>query len=111
MKILIEWILRAVIVMVVAYYLPGFYVESFIGALSLVLVLGLLNIVLKPILHLFSLPITILTLGLFSLVINGLILMLAIYLVPGVWAASFGIAVLASVLISLLSVLVGIFKK
>jgi len=97
--------------MVVAYYLPGFYVESFIGALSLVLVLGLLNMVLKPILHLFSLPITIMTLGLFSLVINGVILMLAIYLVPGVWAVSFGVALLASILISLLSVLVGVFKK
>ena len=73
MKLLLVWLINAVALMAVAYLLPGVAVSSFAVALVAALVLGLVNAVIRPILILLTLPATLLTLGLFIFVINGLL--------------------------------------
>src|SRR5690606_28268333 len=73
MELLLVWILNAVALLIVAYLLPGINVASFGSALIAALVLGLLNTLVKPLLVLLTLPITIVTLGLFLLVLNALV--------------------------------------
>jgi putative membrane protein len=98
MKILINWIVSAMVIFIVAYYVvPGAHVASFASALAVALVLGIINAFLKPVLIILTLPINILTLGLFTLVINALLIMLVSKIVPGfmvdgfLWAFVFGI--------------------
>ncbi|MFA6909134.1 MAG: phage holin family protein [Patescibacteria group bacterium] len=74
MYFILRWIINAAILLLVAYIVPGFTVDSFLTALIVALVLGIVNAVIKPILIIISLPITILTLGLFSFVINALLI-------------------------------------
>ncbi len=73
MKLLLVWLLNALALLSVAYFVPGIHVAGFAAALVAALVIGLLNMLIRPILVLLTLPITILTLGLFILVINGLL--------------------------------------
>lgn len=73
MFLLLVWLLNAVALLVVAYILPGISVASFGSALIAALVLGLLNTIVKPILTLLTLPLTVVTLGLFLLVLNALV--------------------------------------
>lgn len=97
MEILINWIVNAMIVFSVAYVMPGAHVDSFVTALVVALVLGIVNAILKPILIILTLPITIITLGLFTLVLNALLILLVSKIVPGftingfLWALVFGI--------------------
>lgn len=103
MGILINLLVSGVAVFAAAYLLPGASVDGFGAALVTAIVLGITNAVLKPILKLLTLPITIMTLGLFSLVINALIVMLVAYLVPGFAVDGFLTALLFSLLLSLIS--------
>jgi putative membrane protein len=73
MKLLLIWVLNALALLAVAYLVPGIHVAGFTAALVAALVIGLVNMLIKPILVLLTLPITVLTLGLFILVINGLL--------------------------------------
>ena len=73
MLLLVVWLINAVALMAVAYLLPGIAVDSFVTALVAALVLGLVNTVVRPIFVLLTLPATLLTLGLFIFVINGLL--------------------------------------
>ncbi len=73
MKLLLVWLINAIALMAVAYLLPGIAVASFLTALVAALVLGLVNAVIRPVLILLTLPATLLTLGLFIFVINGLL--------------------------------------
>ncbi len=73
MKLLIVWILNALALIAVAYFVPNIYVASFLTALIAALVIGLVNMLIKPIFVLLTLPITLLTLGLFIFIINGLL--------------------------------------
>lgn len=73
MKLLLVWVLNALALLAVAYIVPGIHVADFASALVAALVIGLVNMLIKPILVILTLPITILTLGLFILVINGLL--------------------------------------
>jgi len=73
MKLLLIWVLNALALLAVAYLVPGIHVAGFTAALVAALVMGLVNMLIKPILVLLTLPITVLTLGLFILVINGLL--------------------------------------
>ncbi len=97
MTILINWVISAMVIFLVAYILPGVSVENFVSALAVALVLGILNAFIKPVLLILTLPITILTLGLFTLVLNALLILLASAVVPGfsvngfLWALIFGI--------------------
>jgi putative membrane protein len=111
MSILIQWIVRALVILATAYLVPGFHVYSLMGAMVLVLILSFLNLLVKPVLLLLTLPINILTLGLFTIIINALVLQLAINLVPGVSSDSFTVTLIASLIMSLLSLIVGKLNK
>jgi putative membrane protein len=104
------WILNAVALLAVAYILPGIAVASFGSALIAALVLGLLNTLVKPVLFLLTLPITVVTLGLFLLVLNALLFwfagsVLKGFRVDGFWWALIG-ALAYSVISGLLSMIV-----
>lgn len=100
MKTLINIFITALLVIALAYFMPGIRVDSFFTAIIVALVLGLLNIFIKPLLVLFTLPVTIFTLGLFLLVINALIVMLCDELVNGFDVADFWRALLFSLVLS-----------
>jgi len=102
MAILINWIIMALAVFISAYILPGIYVSSFWTALLIALVLGILNAVLKPVLVFLTLPVNILTLGLFVFVINALLIMLAGAIIPGFMVESFWWALIFSLILSLI---------
>ncbi|MGH7204182.1 MAG: phage holin family protein [Candidatus Levyibacteriota bacterium] len=103
MGIFINWLASAIVIVIAAYLLPGVHVASFWTALWVALVMGILNILIKPLLILLTLPITILTLGLFLLVINALIVLLVSHIVPGFYIDGFWWAVLFSLLVSLIN--------
>lgn len=108
MKVLSEWILRAVMLLVTAYIVPGFQIDSFISALVVALVIGILNLLVKPILTLLTLPLTVLTLGLFTFVINAILLELASFFVRDFHIESFMTAIGASIVIAILSSLLNL---
>lgn len=103
MAILINWVLSALAIVAAAYILPGVHVQDFLTALVLAVVLGIINAIIKPILTLLTLPITIVTLGLFALVINALMILLATWIVPGFQVDNFLWALLFSVVLSLIN--------
>lgn len=101
MKIFVHWIFSALAIGIAAYIVPGVNI-TLAGALIAAVVLGALNLFIRPILLILTLPINILTLGLFSLVINALLVMLAAAIVPGFgvpgfWTAFFFALVLVVV--------------
>jgi len=101
MNLLLRILVTGVLVMVIARFLPGVRVDGFATSLIVAVVLGLLNIFIKPIIVLFTLPVTILTLGLFLLVINSLMILLCSEIVGGFHVASFWSALLFSIILSL----------
>lgn len=101
MNIIIQWILSAVAVIITAYILPGVDVKGFVSALVVALIIGLLNAFIRPVLLILTLPINILTLGLFTFVINAIIIMLASYFSPGFEVDGFLWALLFSIVLSL----------
>jgi len=110
MTLILVWILNAVALLAVAYLLPGINVASFGAALIAALVLGLLNMLVKPVLVLLTLPITVVTLGLFLIVLNALLFwfagsILKGFQVNGFWWAVAG-AILYSIISGLLSMLI-----
>ncbi len=104
MKTLIHWIVSAVAIGLAAYVLPGVEV-TITGAFVLALVLGLINIFIKPVIFVLTLPITIVTIGLFSLVINALMIPLADYIVPGFAVAGFWPAFFFAIILSLINII------
>ncbi len=97
-------IINIVAILLIAYLLPGIiWVKGLGSAIWAALLLGLVNAILRPILVLLTLPLTILTFGLFLLVINGLMLALVAFLIPGFFVNGFLGAILGSLLISLVS--------
>lgn len=111
MKLLAEWIVRAFVLLVTTYIVPGFRIDSFTTALVVAAVLAILNLLLKPILVIFTLPATILTLGLFMFVINAILLVITSSLVGGFKIDSFGTAILASIVITVVSTLLNAIIK
>jgi len=103
MKLLLRLLVTALAAMVTAYLLPGVRIKDFVTALILAVVLSLLNLLVKPILIIFTLPVTIITLGLFLLVINAIIILLASKLVDGFKVDGFWWALLFSLLLTLVS--------
>jgi putative membrane protein len=101
MRLLLNWLLSAISLLIVSKVVPGFYVHGFTAALIAALVIGLVNATLGLFLKLITLPLTLLTLGLFWWVINALMLMFAStllapdFMVRGFWAAFWGAVVLA----------------
>lgn len=103
-KLLIKWVAFAFVVMFVAWLIPGVEVDNFLTAMIATVVIVFVNAFIKPILKLLTLPINILSLGLFSLVINALLFMFVAYVVPGVSVDGFVSALLGSVVLAILSV-------
>ncbi|MDP1660074.1 MAG: phage holin family protein [Methylotenera sp.] len=97
MKLLFVWILNALALLAVAYFVPDIHVADFLTALMAALVIGLVNMLIKPILVILTLPITILTLGLFILVINGLL-----FYAVGNWLQGFDVRTLTAGIIGAL---------
>ncbi|MBI2002214.1 MAG: phage holin family protein [candidate division NC10 bacterium] len=97
----IRWVATALAIGVAAQVLPGIQVDGLWAASVAALLLGLVNVTLRPILLLLTLPLTVVTLGLFALVVNGAMLALVASVVKGVHVAGFGSAVLGAILISL----------
>lgn len=110
MKILLHWIVSAAAIGVAAYLLPSVQV-TLVAALVTAVVLGLLNTVLKPILVILTLPVNILTLGLFTFVINALIIMLVSWAVPGFHVDGFLSALIFSVVLALVNMVFSGFAK
>ena len=104
MHLLARLVINIIAILIISYLFPRVIrVEGFWAALVAAFVLGIINAILRPVLVFFTLPVTILTLGLFLLVINGLLLLLVAALVPGFQVNGFWGAVLGSVLISIVS--------
>ena len=103
MRLLIHWFLSALAVMIAAYLLPGIAVKSFFVALVVAVVLGFFNTVIRPILVVLTLPVTILTLGLFILFINAFLVLLAGAFVPGFSVQGFWWALIFSLFLSVVA--------
>lgn len=102
MKLIIKWLCSAAALLAVAYLYKGVVVSSFTGALVAAAVLGGLNIIVRPILVLLTLPVTLVTLGLFLFVINALMFWAAASLVSGLNVTGFGAALIGSLIYSVL---------
>ena len=103
MRFLLRLILNAVAIIVAAYLIPGISVASPGAALVAALVLAIVNAIVRPVLLLLTLPLTILTLGLFIFVINAICLAIVAWVVPGFGVSGFGAALLGALVISLVS--------
>jgi putative membrane protein len=106
MKIVVRWLLLAAALLLVAHLYPGVTVKSFGSAMIAALVLGLLNALLRPLLVLLTLPVTVLTLGLFLFIINALMFYFAASMLEGLSVASFGAALIGSLIYSLCGVVI-----
>lgn len=112
MKLIIRLLLNALAVVILSYVLPGVGVDSMFTAIIVAVVLSILNFLVKPLLIVLTLPITVLTLGLFLLVINAIIILIAAKLIDGFQVTSFWWAVIFSLLLSFLqAILHSILKE
>ncbi len=103
MKLLIVWLLNALALLAVAYLMPSINVTGFGAALIAAAVIGLFNVLIRPVLVLLTLPVTVLTLGLFIFVINGLLFFLVGHLLQGFEVQSLLSGILGAILYSLIS--------
>lgn len=103
---ILHWIVSAIAIGIAAYLIPGATVTP-VGALVLAVVLGLINAFIRPIISALTLPVNIFTLGLFSLVVNALLIILAAAIVPGFDISGFWTAFFFSIVLSLVNALFG----
>lgn len=106
MKTLLTWLLAACALLLVAYLYPGVQVQSFTSALIAAFVIGLFNMVLRPVLVVLTLPVTLVTLGLFLFVINALLFWAAASVLEGFHVNGFGAALLGSLIYSAIMLVV-----
>ena len=116
MKLLLKWLLSAAALLFVAYVYSGVEVQSFVSAMIAAFVIGLFNVVLRPILVVLTLPVTIVTVGLFLFVINALMFWAAAGVLGGFHVRGFTAALIGSLIYSALGVLIesalgGLFAK
>ena len=109
---LVRMLITAFAVLITGYILPGVHVDNFLTAVILALVLALMNVTLKPLLILLTIPITVVTLGLFLLVINAVVILISDAIIPGFFVDGFWWALLFSLVLSLINaILQGIAEK
>ncbi len=111
MKLVVKLLIATLAVFLSAYLIPGVSVDSFQTAFIVAIVLGVLNVFLKPLLVILALPVTILTLGLFSFVINIALIYLAAYIVPGFEISGILAALLFGLLVSIISSFLNLLSK
>jgi putative membrane protein len=109
--LLLRWIVGAITLFVIAYFVPGFHILSWTSAFIAVVVIALLNATLGLLLKILTFPLSILTLGIFLLVINAFVLLLASRLVPGFHVDTFGSAFVGAVVLALVHMLLGMGTK
>ena len=108
-QLVLDFVLGAAVIMIVDYLFDGVYVKDFQVAFLVAIILALLNTFVKPILTFLAFPLTLMTFGLFQLVINGFVLSLAeTVLAPDFYIQSYGLTILVSIIISILYSLLGI---
>jgi putative membrane protein len=105
MKLLLNWMLSAIALWVVSHVVPGFYVSGVFAALIAALVIGFVNATLGLFLKIITFPLTLLTLGIFWLIINAMMIELASAIVPGFHIASFAAAFWGAIVLSLVNML------
>ena len=108
-KIILKWLALTLAVLATAYIVPGISVSSFTTALLVALVLGLVNTFIKPIISLLTLPVNLLTLGLFGIILNGLFFWFASMIVTGFVITGFVPALIGSVVVSVIMWIIGLF--
>ena len=108
MRLLLKRLIMAASIIIAAYFIPGVRVGSFLSALWVALFLGIVNILIRPILILITLPINILTLGLFTFVINAALILLASSVIKGFEVAGFWWALLYSIVLSVVNSLLNL---
>ena len=112
MKLLITWLASALAILLSAWLVPGVYISGFGSALIAAIVLGVVNAIIRPILIVLTLPINILTLGLFTLVINAAMVALSAAVLPGFSISSFWTAVLFSLILTVIDwIIEGLIKE
>ncbi len=110
LAIILHLVLSAAVLLVVAHTVSGFVVASFGSALVGAIILGVVNAIVRPLMIVLTLPLTILTFGLFIFVINALMLKFSAFLVPGMQVSGFGPALIASIFLTILnSIVLAIF--
>lgn len=108
MQLIFHWLVSSVAILIAAYVIPQVEVASFVTALVLAVVLGALNLLLRPILVFLTLPINVVTLGLFTLIINAALVWVAQMIVPGFSVANFGWAIVFALALSIVNL---VFSK
>ena len=103
MKILLHWLVLTLAVLASQYVVPGIHVDTFLTAVIVAAILAFINTIVKPIIGILTLPINILTLGLFSGVLNALFFWLVAYLISGSSVSGFQAALLGSLIVSILT--------
>jgi len=111
MSFLLTWLIAALSLLITAYLVPGLEFDNFIAAAIAAVVLGLVNAIVRPVLLLLTLPITLLTLGLFLFVVNAFMLWLTGLLTPGFTVAGFLPALIGSIVLTLVSTLLSQFFR
>lgn len=111
MNLILRWLINAAAIMGLAYWLPGVQVSGIYAALIAALILGLINALIRPLVIVLTLPVNILTLGLFTLVINALMLWFASSIVKGFAIAGFWTAFWAAIILWLVSAVTGFLLK
>lgn len=109
MKLILKWFMSAIALLTVAWLYSGVHIENFSSALWAAAFIGLLNSLVRPVLVLLTLPVTVVTLGLFIFVINALLFWFAAYLLDGFMVGGFWAALLGSLIYSVLSLIVNSF--
>ena len=107
MKIILNLLVSAVIVLVVSYFVPGVSVDDFASALLVAFALGLVNIFVRPVLMLITLPVNIMTIGLFTFVVNGGLVMLVDNIVDGFSVDGFLYAMIFAVILGVVNAIFG----
>jgi putative membrane protein len=111
MRLLLHWLLSALALLIVSHFVPGFHVAGLIPALIAAVVIGLLNATVGLFLKIITIPLSILTLGIFLLVINGVMILVASALVPGFRVYGLGPAFWGAVVLALLGMLIRAIVK
>lgn len=111
MGLLLKWLIMAASIIIAAYFIPGVRVGSFFSALWVALFLGVVNILVRPVLILITLPINILTLGLFTFVINAVLILLASSVIKGFEVADFWWALLYSIVLSAVNYIINLIVQ
>ncbi len=103
MNLIIRLLVTAIVAYLLTMILPGVHFAGFAGALIFSIVLGILNLIVKPVLNILGLPLTIITLGLFTLVINAIIILIADYFIDSMEVDGFWWALIFSILLSIVT--------